>query len=246
MTQHDRAFALARHTAARARERSKGNRVATKSGQRGAQQGEGPVPRERSETRERGGARRAILDACQALVVEHGYEQLSIRRLTDLCGYTAPTIYHHFGDKRGLTDEMLEECFDGLLVKLRRVGGDADPVAKIRALLRAFVSFGLANPSHYQLLASRRPEDTGPVRSLEEAEALLEAPLRELATAGRLVSDDPEAILQSLWALAHGIITLLTSRRDLDWSPDLVEIALDSILYGAVRQDRAPITESTA
>ena len=51
-----------------------------------------PAALRRSRQREE--ARRAILDATEAILLEDGQELLSIRKLALRCGYTAPTIYH--------------------------------------------------------------------------------------------------------------------------------------------------------
>ena len=64
---------------------------------------------------QRSDARRAILAAAESILVEDGYEQFSMRRLAERCGYTAPTIYHYFGDKLGLLDAVLETRFRELL-----------------------------------------------------------------------------------------------------------------------------------
>ena len=44
-----------------------------------------------------------------SILLEDGYEHFTMRKLADRCGYTAPTIYNHFGDKTGLIDAVLEE-----------------------------------------------------------------------------------------------------------------------------------------
>ena len=78
-------------------------------------------PAERRRLQQRTDAQRAILDATEGLLVEHGYEQFSMRRLVERCGYTAPTIYRYFGDKRGLLDALLEERILGLLTRFRGI-----------------------------------------------------------------------------------------------------------------------------
>ena len=119
-------------------------------------------PAERRRLQSRADARRAILDATEALLVEDGYEAFSMRRLADRCGYTAPTIYHHFGDKQRLLDELLDERCQGLVRTLRRVHQGDDLVENLRAFSAAFVRFGLRNPTHYALLS--QPRDPGLVR----------------------------------------------------------------------------------
>jgi len=63
---------------------------------------------EQRRSAQRAQVRRAVLDATESLLLEAGEEQFSIRRLVERCGYTAPTIYHHFGDKKGLIDALLD------------------------------------------------------------------------------------------------------------------------------------------
>jgi AcrR family transcriptional regulator len=67
-----------------------------------------PTPSERRRLQQRAEARGTILAAADALLVKDGYERFSMRRLADRCGYTAPTIYHYFGDKQGLIDAVVE------------------------------------------------------------------------------------------------------------------------------------------
>ncbi len=179
--------------------------------------------------------RRAILDATEELLVAYGYEGFSIRKLVGRCGYTAPTLYHYFGDKRGLIDALVEERFGRLLRRLRRVPRGGDPVAYLRALAHAFVRFGLRNPTHYRLLMTPRPEGSPPPRSAEAARAVFDAPLVEIADQGRLRMDDLECAMQSIWSLLHGQISLRIIRPDFGWSSSLLDISLDALLDGLVR-----------
>ena len=181
-------------------------------------------------------SQRAILEAGLRLIDQVGAHRFSIRGVTGLCGFSAPTIYHHFGDKRGLLDALLEEQFRPLLSQLKGVGGQVDPVDDMRDCLRLFIRFGLDHPEYYKLLAPRVGDEQRPLPVLEDAYGMIETPLLELQASGRVPAGDHHAIIQSLWALAHGIITLDQMHPDADWSVDVVEVALNSILYGVVRQ----------
>jgi AcrR family transcriptional regulator len=193
---------------------------------------------EQRRNRQRADARRAILDATESLLLEGGYESFSIRRLVERCGYTAPTIYHHFGDKPGLLDALLEEVFQKLVRLIRRVSASDDAIAYLRALARAFVRFGLKNPTHYRLLTQPRDPASQPPRSAEEVRELLEKPWLELWKAGRLRSGDARSGSQSLWALCDGLIHLRASRPDHDWSKFLVDDSIDALLRGLIAPAR--------
>jgi AcrR family transcriptional regulator len=183
-------------------------------------------------TKQREDAQRAILDAAEALLAEGGYEAFSIRKLTDRCGYSAPTIYHYFGDKLGLMDAVLEEHYQRLLALIRRVSYQADPLDTIRARVKAFVQFGLENPTHYRILMTQRGPDAKPLKSAEESRGLLEQPWRQLIEQGRLREEHLDLAQQSIFALLHGLIQLLTTRPDLEWSDVVAEESVEALMRG--------------
>jgi AcrR family transcriptional regulator len=190
-------------------------------------------------SQQRADARRAILDAAESLLVEGDYESFSIRRLAERCGYTAPTIYHHFGDKLGLLDALLEERFEDLLRLIRRVPVSPDPLETIRARARAFVRFGLRNPTHYRILTTQRGPAPRPLASAEQARALLEQPWRQLIEQGLLAAEHLDFAQHSFFALLHGVISLRNGRADLDWPPAIVEESVDALLRGWIAPSAA-------
>jgi len=208
---------------------------------------DGDRPRDRRRDRLRHEARRAILDATEALLVEDGYERFSMRRLAGRCDVAAPTLYHYFADKAALLDTLLEERFELLRALLADVPGSGanDPVEALRSRALRFVGFGLEHPTHYRLLMTPRSEPAPPARSAEQARELMESPLRELADGGRLASASLETAMQAFWALCHGLISLQSSRPGEGWSPELVETALDALIRGLVGDVR-PRTQETA
>ena len=193
---------------------------------------ETPAERRRREQRE--DARRSILDVAEALLVEGGYERFSMRRLALRCGYTAPTIYHYFGDKRRLIDAVLEDGFQRILDRLRAVRRSADPAEDVRAQLDAFVRFSLENPTHYRLLSLPRPDDAPPPASEAVAREQLESPLAALLAAGRLRARSVEEAVQCLWVVLHGVISLRTTIPDAQWTENLESFALDTLLRGLI------------
>ena len=184
-------------------------------------------------------ARRAILDATEALLVESGFEAFSMRRLAERCGYTAPTIYHYFGDKKGLFDTLLEEGYRRMVAAVRRVRRSDDPCETLLTRACAFVRFGLRNPSRTQLLTAYRPDSAEPPQSSVEARELIEGPLAELAGQGRLLAQDVEEASQCLWIAMHGVMSMLSERPDYAWSKNLVRTSMAAMLRGLVRPAEA-------
>jgi AcrR family transcriptional regulator len=190
-----------------------------------------PAAEER-RSQSRAETRRVILDATEALLLEVGHEGLSVRKLVDRCGYSAPTIYHHFKDKDGLIDALLEERLTLLASDLERVPLVEDPVENLRALTRAFAMFGLRNPTHYQLLMQVREDDGRMIASAEEARRLMETPAEQIDERNWIERGDQETFRQAIWTMIHGIVSMHALRPDVEWKPDLLEQSIEGVIAG--------------
>lgn len=188
-----------------------------------------PVVRE-SDTRA------AILAAASEILLAVGIEGLSIRKVTERCGYTAPTIYHHFGDKNGLLDAVIEARFAEVLALMEQASGSGAPTLRLRAMAQAFIRFALANPNHYALLSTPRA-DGQTVPSAEAAREKVQAVIDELGAAGTLATQDRDAAFEVTWALLHGVISLHLMRPDYAFSEQLVDLTLDVMERGLLRPE---------
>jgi len=190
--------------------------------------------------RQRSDARRAILDATEALLIESGGFDFSIRSLGRRCGYSAPTVYHYFGDKDGLIVALLEERTARLADAIERVPVTADPLDDLRALLLVFISFRAENPTFARMMWTVSSKGhTHVVPAMERLRARVSPPMQALADAERFRGVDHETAGQIIWALLHGLSSLSVIEPDHPWAPDLGERAIDTLLRGMVQPLRA-------
>ena len=194
------------------------------------------TPSEIRRHRQRVTVRRQILAATEALLVNEGYEAFSMRRLVDRCGYTAPTIYHHFGDKAGLVDTLLEERFREMGERIDRVPEFEDSAERLRAQLLAFVEFGLENPTHYSLMMAPRPADMSPPETTEQSRKRIELTLSRLAREERLRLDDIEEAVQCIWVILHGLVSTRVSYADYPWTDSHIEQSIEILLRGLLKE----------
>ncbi len=184
-------------------------------------------------------ARRTILEATERLLLDRGVEGVSMRAVSARSGFSAPTIYHHFGDKNGLIDALLEERFREVLTVMREVPRGGDAAAYLSEVARSFVRFALANPGHYRLLSGPRRENADLLPSNEAARDLVKHALEELARAGELGTGDVEAAFQITWAVLHGLISLHLTRPDYPFAENLVDMAIEMVEAGLLRRKAA-------
>ena len=150
--------------------------------------------------------RRTILDAAEALLVAGGETRLSIRELCARAGVTAPTIYHHFGDKRGLVDRIVDDCFAEFDAALARRAAPRDPVEGLRWAFDRYLEYGLAHPNHYRLMFQRTAarKTAAGLASYDRLRRMVAA----VADAGRLVPSIEDAT-RACWCSAHGVTSLV-------------------------------------
>ena len=180
-------------------------------------------PRERRE-REREEIRTRILDAARELFASEGVESVTMRRIAERIEYSPTAIYFHFRDKDALLAELCDCDFRSFAQGFAVIARIPDPLERLRAAGRAYVDFGLKNPSHYRLmfmtpktvekeskLAKGNPE--------EDAYAFLKEIVTDLAAQGRLRDElaDIDLAVQVIWSAIHGVVSLEIAKCNDDW-----------------------------
>jgi AcrR family transcriptional regulator len=201
-------------------------------GRRRARRGEGELLRDE------------ILDAAQALLVEHGTaDAVTIRAVAERVGVSAPSIYLHFHDKDDLFYEACVRRFARLASTLQEaIAGSATVVERLRLLGHAYMAYGLSDPGEYlvlfgtetpsAVLAGKMENDPG-IRAFQLLVDVLEEGVRNGELRPGL---DPVATAVSVWGAVHGAVMLLITKGDLrphmPIPPDevVVETVLDLLL----------------
>lgn len=174
---------------------------------------------EETTARRRGGARpdkrRAILDAALAVFARDGFADASVDEIARTAGVAKPTVYNHFGDKRSLFLEVLDEYAtragervsamidaidvdtDDLRAELRRLGAqivacvtDPEGAAVIRLQFSESPRFG-------DLVDDIR--DAGRERTMDR----LAGKFGQFVATGRLRTDNPARAARHFMALVQ-------------------------------------------
>jgi AcrR family transcriptional regulator len=198
-----------------------------------------------------GNLRKALLERAAEAIAESGVEALTLRSLARDLGVSHAAPRAHFADKRALLAELAKEGFR-LSVEAMHAGAEAagpDPVARYRALGRAYVQFASDFPSCFR--AINHPEVQA--HADDELHAAREAwveTLRDGVKAAQAAGWHPEAPVETLLAFscaaAIGTAQLLT---DSGWAVAVedVDTLADSVLDLTVHHSRttalAPLEE---
>lgn len=184
--------------------------------------------------RYRSDARQSILDAAESLLAQRGVGGFSMRRLAEICGCTAATLYHYFRDKPGLIATLLDSRLDRVVAELEALPASRDAAARVRDISREFARFAQHNPGHYQLLVEQVRDNVPESPARERLVGLFDDALQELVERGRLRAEDREVFRQGIWSLLHGFILLQATLPDDEWEPDLLDRSVDALIRGSL------------
>jgi AcrR family transcriptional regulator len=173
-------------------------------------------------------------------------EAVSIRAIADAVGVSPPAIYMHFPDKDALIFEVCAARFGELADAIdEAAAGVEDPVEAVLVRGEAYIRFAVEHPEQYRVLFLRpgagRRVTADELRSSSSFGNLIDA-VERAQSAGRF-SPEHAAIetAMELWAVAHGVASLLINVRDLPWPHDLPERVLETYVRGLTS---APVSSS--
>jgi AcrR family transcriptional regulator len=182
-----------------------------------------------------------IIEATRQLLVETGdANAITVRMISDRVGVTPPSIYMHFPSKADVIYECCGVLFEEFTGHLERaVEGLEGPLDRLVAMGRAYVHFGLEHPELYRILfmtvPSEQPEGYDVQEMLQKGGFMaLVAVVTELITIGRISSDDPIKISLGLWALAHGVTSLMIAHHHVPWPEveEMIDHQIGAYLHG--------------
>jgi AcrR family transcriptional regulator len=96
--------------------------------------------------------RSTLLDVALELFVRHGYEAVSVQSICDAAHVTKPTLYHHFGSKRGLLEALVADRFDSYLTAFEEAARyDGRLPATLERVVAATFAFACDDPNACRL-----------------------------------------------------------------------------------------------
>ena len=167
---------------------------------------------ERKE-RDRAEMRKNIIDAAMEMFTHEGYENASIRKIADKIEYSPATIYLYYKDKDELLYDVQAECFSRLVHAFKTEAADKEPFTRLQQIGAAYTKFGLSNPEMYDLMFIMKSpmnnvDDDEVWQNADDAFGYLAQCVKECMEQGILRFDDVWLGTLSIWAMAHGLISL--------------------------------------
>ena len=158
-----------------------------------------------------GDLRRVLIAAALELVGEGGVDAVSVREAARRAGVSPGAPFRHFPSRDALMIAVAEEAQRRFRVEIEAALADApadDPLARFRRIGLAYLHWAMRNPTHFEIISSRRLFDhdsaTGVSRDNAELIELTERTLADAFARGQLRSSDLKAVQIAGRALVYG------------------------------------------
>ena len=185
-----------------------------------------------------------LVDAAREMIRTSGLAQLSLRKLANELGVTAPALYAHVQDKNDLIASVAAQGFDELVSAFDAVDA-SDPMDRLFEYSRCYVDMATSEPELFRVMFVFRPGAV-PMPNIDNelpaATTAWENPgeaISEAIEAGRIHPDrDPLLTAMTLWTCTHGIASvLLLGQHDGELvlpenSTELINDAIHTMLAG--------------
>ncbi|KRQ92708.1 TetR/AcrR family transcriptional regulator [Bradyrhizobium valentinum] len=196
-----------------------------------------------------GDLRRVLIDAALQLVGEGGADAVSVREAARRAGVSPGAPFRHFPSRDALIQAVAEEAQRRFRAEIEAALAGAapgDPLSRFRYLGLAYLRWAMRNPTHFEIISSRRlfDHDRAAVISRDNAELieLTEQTLAEAFAAGQLRTEDLRQVQIAGRALVYGFARMNIDGHFPRWgvaAPEAertAEAILDLFIEGIARR----------
>ena len=161
-----------------------------------------------------------ILEASMKLFVDHGFDNVSIRKIADLIEYSPTTVYLYFKDKDEIFYDLHNIGFQKLLAVNENLNDIVNPLSRLHKMGENYLHFGMDNPEYYDLMFIQR----APMEALEQMEGCdwtngdaainrLKDTLSECMEKAFIPQADVNSVAMAVWSMVHGLVSLAIRDR---------------------------------
>lgn len=156
--------------------------------------------------------RSSILQAAWQIVIEEGWQALSIRKIAEAIEYSVPVIYDHFANKEAILLELTKQGFGILNDELAKAKKrSTNPEKQIEAMAYSYWEFAFENKAYYQVmygLGMPSCETVSQISELGTFTGLILQPIKDLIATSNSPETDPLLKLHTFWSMLHGLISI--------------------------------------
>ncbi len=170
--------------------------------------------------------KKKIIEASLEIIIDGGFNQLSMRKIAEKVSMTAANIYNYYSNKDEIYLAIQTRGFTHLYKIFCRIDKNIkNPLLKLEKFIRAYIDFGINNAEYYDIMFTRNTpkfadyvgtnlESTATVEKNEalKVAAICSKVIDKIKKKSKLFSIDNRFRTLQIWTSLHGIVSLYNSR----------------------------------
>lgn len=155
--------------------------------------------------------RSSIIATAQEIAATDGWSAVTVRKVAQRIGYTAPIIYEHFGSKDEMLNQVLKSGYDVLYKEMvDQVSKADDAEGRVRAVVMAYWHFAHSTPELYQLMYGMEGARATSEEARDYATPMVKFIIEQLTQVSpeRSSAEKAGVMLVEAWSIVHGMIAL--------------------------------------
>ncbi len=154
-----------------------------------------------------------FLEAAKEIIENEGVENVTVRKVADMAGYSYPSLYSYFEDLNELLWEVKSFMILSMVEALQKTEVlPVDDIGGIKAVFKAHIAYFLEHPNIFRFFYFHRFQKPGRVHedALKEPDygAMWNETFKELVLSGQMKAQDIEVVAKSIIYAIQGMLTL--------------------------------------
>ena len=159
-----------------------------------------------------------FLEAAKEIILSEGYENISVRKVADMAGYSYPTMYKYFEDLNELLWDVKEIMVTDLVaLMLSKMPQELYDLNTIKKLFRLYIAYYFENPNVFKFFYFHQLSKPSKKSDRLEAEIKIEDMWKEtfrgFVLEGKLHETEIEVVAKLFIYGMHGMLTLCLSNN---------------------------------
>ena len=159
-----------------------------------------------------------FLEAAKEIIINKGVENVSVRKVADIAGYSYATVYNYFADLNALLWEVKAVMVNDLNESIqKKMDQSLYDINGIKRLFRVYIAYYFENPNIFKFfyLCSLNKPDEKTTESLSEPDynEMWKETFKHFIITGKLQEKDIEVVAKIFIYSMHGMLTLCFSNN---------------------------------
>lgn len=173
----------------------------------------------------------AILKVAEEIVLQEGWQSVSMRKIAEAIGYSLPVVYNHFESKDAIQEEFVRNGFNMLAVAMQStLEKYTDPEQQLTQMALTYYDFAFSNSAYYKMMFGLGIPSCQKAKEIEEI-CKFSGNIIQVISSLMHETDEQRKYLKfhTLWSILHGLTSI--NMVNITAAPDEMQqqILLDAI-----------------